>query len=669
MLSAMKSKILKEVSDDDLKSNDDVMDEKEATNLRCESAELTGVVSHIPNPYPTARVSVSGTISVASSLASLDYQPFGPLSRKSDDETFEGSPPSSLASCHEVSESCESTESYEKCRRRIVHIKGAKIEQGKTRKRSVTITASDIQDQEASPSKKRRLEGKVESAGPKPSAPSPTATLLLARQMDDEILNPLHAFVRKQIEVFTATQAEMAQPAPGRKNPIQLHQVGLRCIHCRDLPVKDRVKRAVCYPSSVGRVYHSVSDMKFDHFGACKGIPDEIRASFNELKEGRKKKREKKATTKSHGCSSSTAQYYHDSARQLGMMDNRAGVFMANTEVASRHEPQVDHVTHHQSGHLLFQQQQEQQHLHGRHLMPPPGLPLAAREHMEMATDYVNSANFAQFGHRIPTLNSSMSPALMMSQDLFQRSLMSQSLAPFFFSLMTHNANDTPKSTSYSSAPVHCGGAVMLASPMDQGHLNPLHCFVRRHVEVFAADKDDIAAPSPGRKHRVLLGQVGIRCVHCASLPPKERVKRAVCYPPSVNGIYHSLSNMKFDHFGICRGLSNKDRDEFTALRKLSGRRVAAQGASKGASNSTAQYYHDSALRLGLVDSDEGIRFKDSVVSKSESSAVPTSMPTAGEPKVAEQAKEVVPYGISALVIAATDPEVRAAYRMRQQSV
>jgi hypothetical protein len=667
----MKIKVLKDVSDDDLKSKDDVMDEKEATNLRCESASapLPGFVSHIvPNPYPTARVSVSvsGSNSVASSLASIDYHPFGPLSRKSDDETFEGSPPLSLASCREVSESFESTESQTSCQ---------KQEKTTGRKRTVTITASDMQDQEQSTSKRRRLEGKVGSVGLRLIAPTPTATLLLARLMDDEILNPLHAFVRKQIEVFTATQAEMAQPAPGRKNPIQLRQVGLRCIHCRDLPVKDRVKRAVCYPSSVGRVYHSVSDMKFDHFGACKGIPSEIRARFNELKEGSKKKREKKATAKSHGCSSSTAQYYHDSARQLGMMDNRAGVFMANPEVAQRHEPQVHYVAHHEStSRQRLQQQREHQHLQGHPLMPALGLPLAAREHMEMATNFVNTTTLSQYGQNIPTLNRNISPALMMGQDIFQRSLMSQSIAPFFFSLVANNTNDTPKPSSNSSPPVRCG-AVMLASPMDQGYLNPLHCFVRRHVEVFAADKDDIAAPSPGRKHRVILGQVGIRCVHCASLSPKQRVKRAVCYPPSVNGIYHSVSNMKFDHFGICRGLLNGDRDDFTALRKLSGRRGAAQGASKGAANSTAQYYHDSALRLGLVDTDEGIRFKDSIVSKveaattKESLAVPTAMATADVPVVAEQAKKVVPYGISALVIAATDPEVRAAYRIRQQSV
>jgi hypothetical protein len=52
-------------------------------------------------------------------------------------------------------------------------------------------------------------------------APTPTATLLLARQMDDEILNPLHAFVRNRLR-YSPPQAEMAQPAPGPKNPIQI---------------------------------------------------------------------------------------------------------------------------------------------------------------------------------------------------------------------------------------------------------------------------------------------------------------------------------------------------------------------------------------------------------------------------------------------------------------
>lgn len=117
------------------------------------------------------------------------------------------------------------------------------------------------------PSKKPRIEKKQvqvvsfkskKSQKPLPIAPAPSKILLLSRPGDDAVLSPLHTYIRQHIEVFTATEVEISQPAPGRKNPIQLGQVGLRCIHCRHLPVRERVKRAVCYPSSVGRVYHSV---------------------------------------------------------------------------------------------------------------------------------------------------------------------------------------------------------------------------------------------------------------------------------------------------------------------------------------------------------------------------------------------------------------------------
>jgi hypothetical protein len=132
-------------------------------------------------------------------------------------------------------------------------------------------------------------------------------------------------------------------------------------------------------------------------------------------------------------------------------------------------------------------------------------------------------------------------------------------------------------------------------------------------VEVFTADKNDIAAPAPGRKTRVVLGQVGIRCTHCAKLPVKQRVKRAVCYPPSVGGIYHSVSNMKFDHFGLCRALPPQAREEFTTLKSSCSRRGTAGNNSSrggGSASSTAQYYNESAIRKGLVDSNAGIRFR-----------------------------------------------------------
>jgi hypothetical protein len=148
---------------------------------------------------------------------------------------------------------------------------------------------------------------------------------------------------------------------------------------------------------------------------------------------------------------------------------------------------------------------------------------------------------------------------------------------------------------------------------MDSHYLNAIHCFVRRQLEYFVATKEDASAPSPGRKVKAVVGQVGIRCIHCAQLNSKDRVKRSVCYPPSIGGIYHAVSNMKCDHFAVCKGLPQKDREEYLRLRASNMRKRSKQAKGvpdSGIANATAQYYHDCALRLGLHDTEKGIRFK-----------------------------------------------------------
>ena len=194
---------------------------------------------------------------------------------------------------------------------------------------------------------------------------------------------------------------------------------------------------------------------------------------------------------------------------------------------------------------------------------------------------------------------------------------------------------------------------MLLSTQTDQQYLNPLHCFVRRNVEVFVATNQDIAAPSPGRKNRVAVGQVGIRCIHCVKLPLKLRVKRSICYPPSISGIYHSVSNMKFDHFGSCRGLPAEAREEFSKLRSSFNRRGGStSNGSRGMSNSTAQYYHDSALRLGLTDSADGIRFACGSMSMGQ-----------GQPG------SIVPDGISALMMAAATNQMYQAEYDRNRAL
>ena len=463
-------------------------------------------------------------------------------------------------------------------------------------------------------------------------------TLLLATAKDSLVLSPLHAFVRQQIEVFTSTEADIIQPSPGRKNPVTLHQIGLRCIHCRDVPHKQRIKRAVCYPSSVGRVYHSVSDMKHDHFKACPSLPADVRLRFLELKEQKKSNTDKKLSSRTTGCSSSTAQYYFDTASEMGMVDGKGGVFWKDSKQNGLPTPQLDTRTQESSTSSKLVNL-----THG----PSPLL--------RQGPNVLAQLSACQ---RL-SLPLHLAAALRHHQGFFQRSLQQQHLLSI---LAKQDGTINACSPNRSSPPGPCPSAsdtlpkaistMSVSCPTDPHYLNPIHCFVRRHLEYFVAGKEEVSAPSPGRKLKAVLGQVGIRCIHCARLSPKDRVKRSICYPPSIGGIYHAVSNIKCDHFALCRGLPPAERQEFLRLRSTGTRKLPKQpksAADQGFANSTNQYYHDCALRMGLYDTKQGIRFS--------SVENPDLRSTAGEALASDASSTATspPDGISALMIAASD--------------
>lgn len=141
--------------------------------------------------------------------------------------------------------------------------------------------------------------------------------LLLSMPDDRHCLSETLAIIRNNVEVFTATEADINAPAPGRKRPIQLGQVGLRCVYCRMCRQGNRVKRATCFPSSMRRIYRAVIDMKLDHFKHCPYVPPGLKQRLDQLSQG---------TTRSTGM---TVQYFIRSAMELGMMDiGNDGVFI-----------------------------------------------------------------------------------------------------------------------------------------------------------------------------------------------------------------------------------------------------------------------------------------------------------------------------------------------------
>jgi len=145
---------------------------------------------------------------------------------------------------------------------------------------------------------------------------------LLALPEDRISLSETLCIVRENVEVFQATMEDVEAPAPGRKHAVTVGQVGLRCIHCRHTTrSSERVKRAVCYPSSIKRIYRTVIDMKLDHFLHCKFVPQNLKDTLAALKAN---------NTRSTGT---TMQYFIRAASTLGMVDGPSGLRIVDSNI------------------------------------------------------------------------------------------------------------------------------------------------------------------------------------------------------------------------------------------------------------------------------------------------------------------------------------------------
>mmetsp|Transcript_3910 Transcript_3910/g.7452 ORF Transcript_3910/g.7452 Transcript_3910/m.7452 type:complete len:770 (-) Transcript_3910:242-2551(-) len=139
----------------------------------------------------------------------------------------------------------------------------------------------------------------------------------------------------------------------------------------------------------------------------------------------------------------------------------------------------------------------------------------------------------------------------------------------------------------------------LLAVPEDSSALNELQCFIRQNVEVFSASASDVDECLAARK-RIAPGQVGMRCMHCAHKPLPERAEQAVSYPPSVSNIYQRVLIMGQVHFEACPSVPPDVVETFRAL-KTSTSRVRF----------SRKYWIQAAEKIGLMDSEDGIQFKE----------------------------------------------------------
>ena len=89
------------------------------------------------------------------------------------------------------------------------------------------------------------------------------------------------------------------------------------------------------------------------------------------------------------------------------------------------------------------------------------------------------------------------------------------------------------------------GSAIPMADEKDQTHLSDSLTFIRRQLEYFPATAKDVEERKKkgGRHGTVHVGQVGIRCIHCAHRPDKERSTGALAFPASTKLVYQAVRN------------------------------------------------------------------------------------------------------------------------------
>jgi hypothetical protein len=141
--------------------------------------------------------------------------------------------------------------------------------------------------------------------------------------------------------------------------------------------------------------------------------------------------------------------------------------------------------------------------------------------------------------------------------------------------------------------------AVPLAIEADQRTLSEFQRLVRKHIELFEAKQEDVESNAQGRNRPIVLGQVGIRCCHCAHLPPKLRCRGSTYYPTTLQGLYQAAQNMATGHLcKRCNHIPSDLREELVRLKEC-----------KSSAGGGKTYWGDGVRSLGVFEAPTGLRF------------------------------------------------------------
>ena len=145
---------------------------------------------------------------------------------------------------------------------------------------------------------------------------------------------------------------------------------------------------------------------------------------------------------------------------------------------------------------------------------------------------------------------------------------------------------------------------LLLYSPEDHHWLSDQLCFVRKLIEIFEANEEDVTARSRrgGMKKPIRISRVGLRCVFCSNVPARQRAKGAVSYPNSIRIVHQAIRNFQRYHLMQCPNMPQSIKNEYKSLKTT----------RCHSGNASLQYWVTSSHALGMrdTDPDNGIRLQ-----------------------------------------------------------
>jgi hypothetical protein len=110
-------------------------------------------------------------------------------------------------------------------------------------------------------------------------------SLCLYTDSDTYCLSQYQCLLRKQLELFQASEIDVQSNAQGRNRPVTLGQVGIRCRHCSTWPPTVRARGSTYYPAKLERLYQAAQNMATSHLHKmCHLVPENVREELNKMK-------------------------------------------------------------------------------------------------------------------------------------------------------------------------------------------------------------------------------------------------------------------------------------------------------------------------------------------------------------------------------------------------